>query len=247
MNCEHLEDSDVLADLGEISDLHVEQCARCRGRLPGYHQIAQWIAEAETTYAPPSDWEQRTLARVAASSVRPRRPTLAAALRLACVSLIFIIGVYSVIRMKGDAASPGKAGADQIASAALRVELIDEAGWRAAPQQPADSAEGVPSSGHPGQLLRARASVGSARYFEIRVYRSSRDLLVRCPRAGAAECPESGGPSLSWKITSVGVYQVILLTSQHPIASPRGAFDQDVAAVLDAGGRSIDVETIEVH
>lgn len=249
MTCIHLEDTDALADLGEIADQHVEHCAHCRGRLHGYHQIAQWIAEAETTHSVPSGWEQRTLSRIAASSkpIRRRRPTLAATLGLACVSLILLIAVYSVIREQPDAVSPPVAGTDQIASAALRVQLVDEPGWRAAPQPPADSAQRGPLTGHPDQLLRAQASVGSARYFEIRIYRDARDLLVRCPRVAAAECPEPQAPSLNWRIPSIGVYQVILLTSQQPIAPPRGAFDQDIAAVLGAGGRSIDVETIEVH
>ena len=249
MKCIHLEDSDVLADLGEIPDLHVQQCPRCRGLLPGYQQIAKWIAAAETTVSPPGDWEQRTLARIAASPMpaRRKRPPLAATLGLACGSLVLLVGVYWVIRDEHGATSPSMTRSDQVASAALRVQLVDDVGWRAAPQHLPETAQSAPSSGHPGQWLRAQASVGSARYFEIRIYRGSRELLVRCPQVDAVECPASAGPLLGWKIPSIGVYQVILLTSQQPIAPPRGTFDQDIAAVLDAGGKSIDVETIEIR
>lgn len=245
MSCSHLEDSDVLADLEETSDSHVEHCADCHGRLHAFRQIAQLIADGETAHSLPGDWKQRTLERIlptpppGPTSLRGhrRRSVLVTTLGLASISLILLVAVHLQ-------ETPNK---EVIASVKLQIQLLEDEGWRAAPQNPSESMLKGPWSAHPGQFLHAQVSVGLVRYFEIRIYRSSRDLLVRCPSAGAVECREAEGPQLSWKIPSVGVYQVILLTSQQPIASPRGTFEQDISAVLSAGGKSIDVETIDVH
>lgn len=65
MTCHRLED-DLLGDLGEALDQHVEQCPDCSARVHGYRRIAAWIADGRTMHRPPAEWRQRTLARVLA-------------------------------------------------------------------------------------------------------------------------------------------------------------------------------------
>ncbi|TMQ05449.1 MAG: hypothetical protein E6J91_40525 [Deltaproteobacteria bacterium] len=58
MSCRRLESENLLSELGDALDPHVEQCDDCRERLQGY--------QGTTTHRLPPDWKQRTLARIAA-------------------------------------------------------------------------------------------------------------------------------------------------------------------------------------
>jgi len=222
----------MLAELGGALDEHAEQCADCRERLRGYRQIAGLIAEGATTHEAPPGWKQRTLARAyAAPRARRRRATLLSALAGAAAAAILLV---LLLRPRTPPERPnGPLGSAQLGTPQLAMEVVDGGGWR--------------GEAHPGEEVRARARLAGASYFEVRVYRGARDLLVRCPTAGPSVCLESDGSLLAWKVPSVGTYQVLLLVSQQPIAAPRGSLDDDVAAATAAGARAIDVETIHVH
>jgi hypothetical protein len=256
MTCRRLEDDDLLAELGDTLDPHVEQCADCREHLRGYQQIARWLAEARTANALPADWKRRTLARVHATPLRRRRRIFLAS--AAGVSVAAAAAVALLVIGRGP--SPESQTRPELA---LRID--DAPGWRASMQPPDPSASSARPRfvAHPGQVVQAEAIPADARYFEIRVYRSARDLLLRCPEAGAPACVaraaspagSQGHPDLDgelrsrlvWKIPSIGTYQVVFLVSQQPIAGPGGSLDDDVAAASAAGARAIDVETIHVH
>jgi hypothetical protein len=121
---------------------------------------------------------------------------------------------------------------DQAGAPALAIQIVDRGGWR--------------GDAHPGEQLRARAIPAGAPYFDIRVYRSARDLVVHCPKAGPPVCIEQGR-SLIWTVPSVGTYQVLLLISRQPIAAPRGSLNDDVAAATASGATAVAVETIRVY
>jgi hypothetical protein len=211
----------MLGELGATLDAHVEQCEDCSARVRGYQRIADMIAAAATMHEPPADWKQRTLARVRAARARRRRTTvlsMVGASAAASAALIFYM------HMQGDAESPGPA---------LAMEIVDRGGWR--------------GDAHPGQEVHARAILAGEPHFEIRVYRGSRELLVRCPDAGPPVCLEADRTLLVWTVPTVGTYQVVFLVSQQPIVAPRGSFNDDTAAATAGGARVINVEPLNVH
>jgi hypothetical protein len=225
VTCNRLEDEDLLAELGGTLDEHAAHCPDCSERLRGYEQIAALLADGATDHRAPPGWKQRTLARVHIDPRRRRRRRTAIVSALVGVAAVGLLLVL-LPRFHPDPDHPS--GTPQ-----LDMQFVDGGGWR--------------GEAHPGEDIRARARPAGAAYFEIRVYRGARDLLVRCPGAGPSVCLEIGGSLLVWKVPSVGTYQVVLLTSQQPIAAPRGSLDADVAIAIAAGARASDVETIHVH
>jgi len=211
----------MLGDLGDTLDAHVEQCEDCSARARGYQRIAAMIAAGATAHAAPPDWKQRTLARVRAARARRRRTTV---LSMVGVSAAASAALILHIHMRSDPESPGPA---------LAMEIVDPGGWR--------------GDTHPGQEVHARASLAGEPHFEIRVYRGSRELLVRCPDAGPPACLEADRTLLVWTVPTVGTYQVVFLVSQQPIVAPRGSFDDDTAAATAGGARVIHVEPLNVH
>lgn len=219
MTCHRLDDDGALAELDGTIDAHVETCDDCRARRGRYERIAGMIAAGVTGHRLPADWNQRTLARVRAVRIARRRRTVTAAVAGAALA---IVGFLIVRGREPPRAAPQ-----------LAMQIVAQAGWR--------------GEAHSGEELRARAMLAGEPYFEIRVYRGARELLVRCPAAGPPECLDPDRSLLVWRIPSVGTYQVVLLVSQQAIAAPRGSLDDDVAAATAAGARTIDVQTLHVR
>jgi len=213
----------MLAELGGALDAHVEQCEDCRARLSGYRQIAGLIATATTAHRAPADWKQRTLARVrAARRARRRRAAMLSMMGAAATAAAIVV----VVRLYPPT-DPERAGPR------LTMAIVDPGGWR--------------GDAHPGEIVRARAEPAGEPSFEIRVYRGSRDLVVRCPDAGPPVCAEPDRSLLVWTVPSVATYQVVFLVSQRPIAAPRGTFNEDIAVAIAGGARVVTVETVNAQ
>ena len=221
MTCSRLEREDMLAELGGSLEPHVAQCDDCRARLREYEQLRGLIADGASAHHATTEWKRRTLARVRAAATAARRRRIAVQAGVAAATAA-VLAVFVF--------DPGDP-ADQAKAPALVMRVVDRGGWR--------------GEAHPGEELRARAIPAGAPYFDIRVYRGARDLLVQCPKAGPPACIEQG-QSLIWTIPSVGTYQVLLLISRRPIAAPHGSLNDDVAAATASGATAVEVKTIRV-
>jgi hypothetical protein len=221
----------MLAELGGTLDPHVEHCPDCSERLRGYRTIAGLIAHGATVRRAPPSWAQRTLARLDAA---PRRRRVRVALRSAMLAAAAAAIVLVVLWHHRDRQDSARLGDEPPpATPRLALQLTHAGAWR--------------GEAHPGDQLSARADAAEAAYFEIRVYRGARELLVRCPGAGAPVCRGSDGSLLLWPVPSVGTYQVVLLVSPRPVAAPAGSLDDDMAAATAAGARAAEVETLHVR
>jgi hypothetical protein len=230
VTCKRLEAEGLLAELGDTLDSHVEQCEDCRARLRGYQRLAGLIATGATARQAPADWKARTQARVraAARAQRRRRIVGLGAAAVAAVAAAAIV------------LPPWFGGARQPAEPRLALQLGDDpaithhqSDWR--------------GEVHVGTQLRAHALAAGEKYFEVRVYRGARELLLRCPQAGPPACLEADRSTLVWTIPSVATYQVLFLVSAQPIAAPRGSLEDDVAAATAGGARVIEAQTLHVR
>jgi hypothetical protein len=234
--------------------------------------------------------------RIAPAEPKPverRRHIMASALAAASAALLVLLVVYRDVDRVATHDEPqvvihrGSSDRSILAHPQLAMRIVEDSGERSSRQstdptvkyrgpswpQDAFTAQVMEQrfDARPGQVIQARALAADARYFEIRVYRGARDLLVRCPEAGPPICIQAGGslfdprdasagnavtdrgsatdvPSLLvWRIPSVSTYQVVLLVSRQPITPPRGSLNDDVTAARAAGARVITVGTVHVH
>src|SRR5262249_17785279 len=83
--------------------------------------------------------------------------------------------------------------------------------------------------GRVGDVLHTSAS--GARYRAVWIYRNDRELIAACP--GGANCKEDDGSvSASVPLRAMGVYAVVAIASEKPLAQPRGILDEDVATAM---------------
>jgi hypothetical protein len=233
VTCKRLEAEGLLAELGGTLDAHVEQCEDCRARLRGYQRLAGLIATGATARQAPADWKARTQARVRAAARAQRRRRIVG-LGAAAVAAVAAAAIVLPPWFRGGG------GARQPEEPSLALQLGDDPAvthhqrdWR--------------GEVHVGTQLRAHAIPAGQPYFEVRVYRGARELLLRCPQAGPPACLEADRSMLVWTIPSVATYQVLFLVAARPIAAPRGSLDDDVAAATAGGARVIEVQTLHVR
>jgi hypothetical protein len=88
---------------------------------------------------------------------------------------------------------------------------------------------------------------GKAAHVELRVYRESRDVVVRCPGEGPPICSVGDVINVHWPLPSVGSYQVLRLTSPSPLPPPSGGLDADMRAARRAGAEVKEGQPADVN
>ncbi len=225
MTCDRLERDDLLGHLGEEMDPHVEQCHVCRATSYGYARLAAALAE-ESTRAPPPGWKERTLARIHAAQAARRRRHTAASVGLSLAGAAVLALIFSPRDPDPGPESDG-----------LVVSLERREGRRGAAST--DRAQ-------PGDRLHASAPARSE-HGELRIYRESRELMVRCPGARPPTCQRRADTiEISWTLPGVGIFQVLWLDSSAPLPRPSGDLDADLLAAERAGARVVEHEPIDV-
>lgn len=216
MTCDRLErdGEDLLGHLGEDMP-HVDECPDCRARLAGYERLAGLLA-GESARPLPDRWKERTLARIRQRKARHRRIVdLATTAAAAAVVVLFVRPPTEPAARLVVSVSPGPVQ------------------YRDANEEPPRTSQ--PLKAHKGDILMASSPRADAAYFELRVYREAREVMVRCPGDGAPTCKVGDVIELSWPLPSLGSYQVLWLASSSPLPPSSGNFDADVRAAREAG------------
>ncbi len=227
MTCDRLErdGDDLLGHLGEDMP-HVDECPDCRARLAGYERLAGLLA-GESARPLPDGWKDRTLARI--RQRKSRRRTIVGLATSAAAAAVVVLFVRSTAEPEPGLVVGIKPGPVQ---------------YRDAEVEPPHASQPLPA--HKGDFLVSSSPRADAAHFELRVYRESREVMVRCPGDGAPTCKVGDVVELSWPLPSLGSYQVLWLSSSSPLPPPSGNFDADVRAAREAGaevevGQSADV------
>ncbi len=228
----------MLGYLGEEMDPHVDACQDCRARRAEYDKIRAALAR-ESERPVPAEWMEQMRARLRARLVAPPSPPVVPLVRRSPRRRLLSYG-----------------GMAAVASAAAVMGLIvlcrrpPEARHAEAPsvavrfQQGPDLYRG---SKHKGDVLHVTARAGDAERFELRIYRDSDSLVLRCPGAPAPAClPGKDGVKATYRFDSTGTYEVIWLTSDSVVAGPVGGLDADVRAARAAGADLATVDAINV-
>jgi hypothetical protein len=225
VTCDRLERDDLLGHLGEDMP-HVHECPDCRARLAGYERLAGLLA-GESTRPLPRDWKERTLARIDQRTSR-RRTTVAlvAASAVAATAIVFLLRPRPLEEERATRIIPGATS------------------WRGPKDQPPSASQPLPA--HKGDVLETFRPRANAAHFEVRVYRESREVMVRCPGHPAPICTVGDVVKVTWPLPSLGSYQVLWLASSAPLPPPSGDLVADVRAAREAGAeveedRSVDV------
>jgi hypothetical protein len=87
--------------------------------------------------------------------------------------------------------------------------------------------------------------VHGGRHQAIWVYLDDHDLVVACP--GSAQCDSTdGGFTLELRVTALGQYSIIALTSAEPILAPHGPLDAMLNTATAAGAR-FEIRHVDVN
>lgn len=87
----------------------------------------------------------------------------------------------------------------------------------------------------PGDVLHLEAEAGGAEHAELRVYRGTGELVLRC----SSEAPCKRGEDhleASLALLAMGTYQALLVTAPGPLPEPAGDLNRDTERVSAAGG-----------
>jgi hypothetical protein len=226
VTCDRLErdGDDLLGHLGEDMP-HVDECPDCRARLDGYERLAGLLA-GESTRPLPEGWKERTRARIQQRASRRRRS-------FALVPAGAVAATMATLLLWPDP------------DPKLAVSVVPgPVQYRDAEEEPSSASQ--PLKAHKGDILKASSPRADAAHVELRVYRESREVMVRCPGDGAPTCKVGDVIELSWPLPSVGSYQVLWLASPSPLPPPSGGLDADMRAAREAGavvdeGKPVDV------
>jgi hypothetical protein len=215
MTCDRLEQGDLLGNLGETMDPHVQECGDCRARAGHYARLAATLAQ-ESDRPLPDDWKRRALERLRRErAARRRRTALTGSLAAAVTVAVILLAT----RRDGDRPPPGQ----------LVVSIVKGGGtWRGH------------GRAHPGDLMHISFAPGPSSHFALRVYRDASNLLVSCAEEPTATCRHRDGAiEVTWRLADPGEYDVILLVSPSPLPPLAGELDADVRAARKAGARVV--------
>ena len=217
--CDRFEEEALLRlEQGLPLDEHFATCPDCREARAVYDRLQGEVAAAGAGEEPPAGWQARVRQRIGRRRTRRRRWAwgFGSVLSAAAVALLFV----ALPRPE----TPPSLRLDIVASAVARRG--DEA--------------------HPGDRLTLAATLGDARFAELRIYRDDRDLVFRC--LGSPPClREDGTLSVSFELPSRGTYQALLLLSPKPLPPPTSGLDSDTSAALDAGAEVLMARQVTVR
>lgn len=220
MSCDRFEREGLSRwDDGAPADEHEQGCADCQRAREAYTRLAGAFT-ALPPIAPPAGWEERVMARLDPADVGPR-----AAPRWVWLLAAALVAVAVILVVRSQAERP--------LTAELRVQVIPAASARRADVAVV------------GDRLSLRAS-SRAPHTELRLYRSERELVLRCP--GDPRCRVSGGViEADLTLASRGSYRAVALSASAPLPAPRGSMDEDARAVGAIAGRVEIGPAIEVE
>ncbi len=229
MTCDRLEREDLLGHLGEELPPHIHGCPDCRASVGAYTRLAALLGR-DSERRLPDGWKERTLARLQG---RRRRRRVAVALG---VTIAAAFAVIVVLAIRDSAPVPP--------AAELLAWVETGPGWRGEEQSGAKQNR----MGRPGDTLHVSSPPSTAENVELRVYRETRELLVRCPGAAAAVCRRVGDQlEVTWRLPSVGAYQVVWLMSSSPLPAPVGDVNADIRAARRSGAHATESEPVDVY
>lgn len=177
-----------------------------------YGALRQALTTVGEEASPPAGWEARVFATIARRKSARRRGgwlrLLIPAGAAAALAALLLVGT-----------PPGPD--EGVATLTVRVEAGAGPARRG-------------SEAHPGDRLRLEARTGDAAHAELRVYRSDRELVLRC--STAPPCVRQGQTlRADVPLPALGTYQSLLLLSDSPLPAPAGTLDADAGSALEAG------------
>jgi hypothetical protein len=228
VTCDRLEREDLLGRLGEELPPHIHECPDCRASVGAYTRLAALLGR-DSERRLPDRWKERTLARLQGRRTR-RRVAVALGVTIAAAFAVIV-----VLAIRDSTPVPP--------AAELLAWVETGPGWRGEEQSGAKQNR----KGRPGDTLHVSSPPSTAENVELRVYRETRELLVRCPGAAAAVCRRVGDQlEVTWRLPSVGTYQVVWLVSSSPLPAPAGDVNTDIRAARRSGARATESEPVDV-
>lgn len=215
--CERFESEGLLRlEQGLPLDDHFATCPDCLAARAAYARLQEEIAAAGADLEPPPYWQSRVRATIEARRRRSFRPWLwlgvPAGLAAAVLILVLVTGRWPA----GPARQPPT----------LLAEI-----------EPGPGAVRRGDEPHPGDRLVLRATPGTARHAELRVYRHDTELVLRC--SSEPPCVRRGSELRATLVLDApGFYQPLLLVSARPLPAPSAGLDRDAGAALAAGAEA---------
>ena len=222
MTCDRLQRERLGAvEDGAPPDEHEQTCADCAEARRKYLKVGELTAGAHEGRELPAAWFDATLAMIEARPQHRRRRRLA----IGAAGLLAAAAALAVLLW------PRHHAVDTAPVLAVRIDR-----------------GGAPLRGsapHPGDLLVLRAQGGGRRHIELRVYRSERELVLRCAE-GLACSPSGDRVNTSIELSQAGRYRAILLATDRELPSADTTLDQAAAQVSNQGGVATLSEAIDV-
>jgi hypothetical protein len=251
MTCErYWRDGILRAERGD-HDPHRDTCDDCRRAHRAREQIIRALPRVGAATPGDPDWQTQVWSRIARQETRRVRRSywLGGALAACAIAVVCLCAIGRSSETVGIDEGRARRVDDPIALAQMTEDLEArrrQRDWRIAsigstsPQLEIVSGRDAKrsTSARVGDRVRIAARPGS----ELRLYRADR-LILRCPawRRSPGCAPDLLGLVADAELATPGEYQVVLI----PIvtAEPIGALDDDLAAVVRAGGeyRTIDL------
>jgi hypothetical protein len=210
---------------GAALDPHFAACTDCGAQRRAYATVLGALGRPRDAQPAPG-WEERVFEQVAARGRRRgpgwlRRGALFAVAAAAAVAAPFLWGK----RAADPAAFPLR----------LAVEVVAD-----------PNAQLRGQSARAGDRLALWAQVPTGQTAELRVWRDEAELVLRCP--GAERCRRAGAELTGeLQLPSVGRYHALVVSSSGALAPPLPRFDQDAAALLEAGAQVEVAEPVDVY
>ena len=211
--CRRFEDEALLRiERGLPLDEHFFTCSDCLAARAAYERLTAGIAGLDAAAEPPERWQTRVWQRIETRRGARRRwwtPArswlLAGGLAAAAALLLFV-----------------RAPLEQARAASLAVEVRPGGGVRRG------------AEARPGDRLVLRATTGTARQAELRVYRNDRELVLRC--SDRAPCARQGSALRAELVLALtGRYQALVVAGDRRLPAPTGELDVDAARAEAAG------------
>jgi hypothetical protein len=218
MTCERYWREGILLEERGEHDPHRETCDDCQRAHREREQLVRALPEVGAASSGDPDWQRHVWRRIARQETSRARRSYWLGGGLAAVGALAAIALY----VTREAPPDGWIAGDAERSAGgprPRIEIVSS---RASMRS---------SSARVGDRVRISVRPGS----EVRIYRADR-LVLRCPawQTSPGCTPDAAGLVADTALTTAGDYQLVTITSAT--VDPAGARDQDLAAVMDAGG-----------
>jgi hypothetical protein len=195
-------------------DPHFERCPDCRTAGEEYRRLQERLEQSPSAAEPPDGWQDRVWQEID-DDVKPpgtnwKRYSLLAA---AAAVVIFLVFNPEIVRRLMPLSKT-----IQIAIVPLQGQTLRTEG-----------------EAKLGDLLAIESRVGNNKYYELRVYRHDRELVLQCSDDPPCVLKWFGNVEASVKLDTIGTYQPVLLISDNPLPDPVPDLDDDARRAADSG------------